>query len=879
MHIHLKEDPDSRPHKVYTARQIPIHMRDKADMLIKELLEAKVIMPEPEPTDWVASAHFVPKHNGKLRLVTDFRGLNKLVKRPIHPFPAAKDIIRQIKPDSKVFAKIDAIHGYFQIRLDEESSKLCTFLLPSGKYRYLSAPMGCSASSDEYCRRTDEAFQGLDWLLKVVDDALIQAPSEEILMERLEIVLKRCREAGIKLSRSKLGWGSKIKFCGYIISDEGVQPDPQKIKGIKDFPTPENVSELRSFLGLANQICNFMSDLAQKTSKMRELLKKKNAFFWSEEHAKEFQQLKDIMCSDMIVHPFDPNLPTFLLTDASRLKGVGFALIQKDSEGRVRLIEANSISLNPAQKNYATIEIEGWAIRWAVEKCKFYLKGIEEATVITDHRPLLGVFNRQLQDVENARLARYREQLIDYNLKLEWAEGKSHMIADALSRAPVQEPEASGVEVLEIRTLMATFPPMQAIFDAAEEDEEYQQLIKAWKNGENISQNKHLAQYAGIWNQVSLQDGLLVVDSNRIIVPQGVRKVLLKTLHLPHVGADRTFENAKRFYFWPDMKNQIKILVDHCETCQKYMPSLQKEEMLSFPTDRPMQEVNLDLFHYSGKTWIIMVDSFSSFPFAKELRGTATEDVWKVLMDWFLDHGFPEKIRNDQGPQFRQKFKDFCAQFDIEWTPSSPYAPWANGAAEAGVKLVKGLIKKCSDNGEDFRLALLEMRNCIRSSGFSRAEAFYGRLLKAALPMLDKPVPDMEAFKAAKAREHEVIKKSYDKRAKNLPKLVIGDQVRIQNPHTKEWDSTGEIVSIEDGEFYRSYGIKSDEKFMQRNRRFLKRLANSNEDTDVSANEEKEEKKGIHSSSENQPAKTLRRSPRLAKINDGVPVLGLNRVG
>ena len=86
-----------------------------------------------------------------MRLCTDYRELNKMVKRPVHPFPFTREILQAIPVTAKYFAKLDAVHGYFQLALDEESSKFTTFLLPQGKFRYTWAPMGLNASSNEWC--------------------------------------------------------------------------------------------------------------------------------------------------------------------------------------------------------------------------------------------------------------------------------------------------------------------------------------------------------------------------------------------------------------------------------------------------------------------------------------------------------------------------------------------------------------------------------------------------------------------------------------------------------------------------------------------------------------------------------------------------------
>ena len=135
----------------------------------------------------------MPKGDGKrVRLVTDYTKLNKFVVRPVHLFPSVPDIIQSIPSSAAYFAKLDATHGYFQLPLDKEASRLTTFILPSGRYRYLRAPMGLSSSSDEWCRHSDRVVEGFPWCRKIVDDILIWAPSLPDLEERLHKVLRRC---------------------------------------------------------------------------------------------------------------------------------------------------------------------------------------------------------------------------------------------------------------------------------------------------------------------------------------------------------------------------------------------------------------------------------------------------------------------------------------------------------------------------------------------------------------------------------------------------------------------------------------------------------------------------------------------------------------
>ena len=189
------------------------------------------------------------KADGKsVRMVTDYTKLNQYVDRPVHPFPSVSDILQSIPASAKHFAKFDAVNGYFQIPLSEEASRLTTFLLPSGRYRYLRTPQGLNASSDEWCRRSDAVIDGLLFARKIVDDILIWASTLEELRERINIIASRCQELNIVLSRKKFCIGSSMPFAGYIVSDAGVRPDPVRVQSLRNFPVPKDTTGVKSFM-------------------------------------------------------------------------------------------------------------------------------------------------------------------------------------------------------------------------------------------------------------------------------------------------------------------------------------------------------------------------------------------------------------------------------------------------------------------------------------------------------------------------------------------------------------------------------------------------------------------------------------------------------
>ena len=220
--------------------------------------------------------------------------------------------------------------------------------------------------------------------------------------------------------------GNELPFAGLIVGAKGVSPDPERTRALSEFPRPKDVTGVRSFLGLANQLSGFVPDFAHMTVALRGLTGKSAAFIWLEDHEREFEKVKKLLTSEMVVTHFDPKLPVIVLTDASRLFGLGYAMGHM-VDGRFRLVTCGSKSLTPTQQRYSTIELECLGVHFAVSKCSFYLKGCESFTVATDHRPLEGVFKKDIFEIPNPRLQRIREKLAEFNMNVKWVPGKSHL--------------------------------------------------------------------------------------------------------------------------------------------------------------------------------------------------------------------------------------------------------------------------------------------------------------------------------------------------------------------------------------------------------------------------------------------------------------------
>lgn len=613
MKIHLHSETEIIPTFTTAVRNVALANRPKFEAEVEFMLKSNIIEPADEPSDWVSPSIIVPKPNGSVRLVVDYTGLNKYVKRPIHPFPSPQELASSIPPSSKWFATFDAVKGYWQVELHKDSRHLTTFLTPLGRFRFCRAPMGLNASGDEYCARGDRALAGIVGVRKIVDDILIYAQTFEELKHRMETVLLRCQDAGITLSKEKVQIGNSVNFAGFIISDKGIAPDPEKVKSISRFPVPCNLTDLRSFLGLANQLGQFVPDLAHASQPLRDLMKKDISFQWLQPQQEAFEKVKEVLTNPdgPILSHFDPCLPTVLLTDASRLKGLGFALLQTNRDGSTRLIQCGSRSLASAESRYAVCELEALAIQWAVLRCRIYLLGIQ-FTIITDHKPLIGIFKRSnLDAVDNPRLQRILQKLAPYTFQIQWTPGKRHEIADALSRFPVFDPDNPKVEepiTLALHRVTDDLA-LNSITKVAESDSEYQALITAVLDGKSAKSLpvSHPAKlFSKQWDNLSFDEtsGLLVLHNNRIVVPKAKRREILYELHRPHQGLRRSKTKAQNLYFWPGINNDIEQTVNSCRTCQESRPSQGPEPLQSFEAIWAFQCVSVDLFNLRGKDYL-----------------------------------------------------------------------------------------------------------------------------------------------------------------------------------------------------------------------------------------------------------------------------------
>ena len=259
---HIVTDQNVPP-IIDACRNVPVPLRDRLKDEIQWMIDKNIIAPVTEPTDWVSSSVVAEKPNGGLRVCLDPRNLNKAIKRHDHKLPITEEIL-SLMSGAKFFTKLDASNAFWQVQLDEESSKLLTFNTPFGRYRYLRMPYGIHSASEICQDSIGNIITDNEGAVNAQDDIIIWGSTEPELESRTKATLQCIRQSGLKLRKEKCQFNmTEITFLGHHISAEGIRPDPRKTEAIVNMPEPTNVKELQRFLRMITYLGKFIPNLSE----------------------------------------------------------------------------------------------------------------------------------------------------------------------------------------------------------------------------------------------------------------------------------------------------------------------------------------------------------------------------------------------------------------------------------------------------------------------------------------------------------------------------------------------------------------------------------------------------------------------------------------
>ncbi|KPJ18498.1 Transposon Ty3-I Gag-Pol polyprotein [Papilio machaon] len=770
------------PYVQSSPRVVPLPLLDKVKEELSRLVSLGVIVPVEEPTMFVSPIVVVPKGENGVRICGDYTQVNKNIIRPIFPIHKVENTLGRLK-GAKLFSKIDATSGFFQIKLCEESRKLTTILTPFGRYMYNRLPMGLNCAPEYFSMKFSNLFHDLEGVVIHVDDILLYSKDRESHIKLLREVLKRLSKEGLTINKEKCKFlVEEVTYLGHVINSKGISVDPKRIESIVEFRVPSNKKELMQFLGLVNYVGRFIPDKSTLLEPLYGLLKQGNAFVWDRCQQQSFEKVKYLISRAPTLCHFDPKSKLIISADSSSY-GLGAVLLQEDDTGKRDVVSYASRTLNQTEKNYAQIEKECLALAWAVNRFRDFIIGIE-ILLETDHKPLLQILHTKPIDDLTPRLLRFRLQLMRYKYQVIYVPGKKLVVADALSRAPLKDTEVEAeLNIKYISSIGWVDSKLKIIKEEQSKCKICSQLkeytVGGWPDQNKIAEE--LLHYYPYRYNFSVQEEFLLFNT-RLVIPTSLQKSILGDIHAGHLGITKCRERAKQSVWWLGLSSQIKVVVENCPQCIQERSNKREPLIVEEVPNRAWQKVGMDLFKNKNMWYLVIIDYFSRYFELFELKDLTENSIIKHCKETFSRFGVPEIVRTDNGTQFKGKFKQFSEVYNFNHVTSSPYFAQSNGCAEAGVKIAKNLLNK----NADMYLALLVYRNTPNETGFSPSELMFNRKMREILPMYpgnlnNKVEIDNNLFRDQRNCNKGKTADNYNKRHRviKLNDLNVGDNVWV----------------------------------------------------------------------------------------------------
>ena len=695
--LELKE-PNCKP---YHAKPYPVprSQEQKLKQEVERLCKYEVLR-EINDSEWASPMFTIPKPDGSLRSLADLRELNKRIKRKPFPLPKIQDML--LKLEGFMFAtSLDLNMGYYHILLSPNSRRLCTIVLPWGKYEYLRLPMGLCNSPDIFQEKMNQLMKGLQFCQAYIDDLLVLSRQGGLdqHLNNLEQVFSRLQEAGLKVNISKSHFcQTELKYLGYIINRQGIKPDMKKVQSILQIERPHNRRSLRKFLGLVNYYRDMWPRRSHFLAPLSSLVSINVRWNWSDECQKAFTQIKSIIAKETLLAYPDFSKPFEIHTDASKVQ-LGAVISQ---EGKP--IAFYTRKLNPAQTRYTTTERELLSIVECFKEFRNILLG-QQIIVYTDHE------NLTYKNHNSDRVMRWRLYIEEYAPDLRYIKGENNVVADALSRLPLMDKDPDKPNIQE-----AYFTFMECFANKTKPNLDHHPLsYKHLQNAQHLDpQIRKILQMDN--TQYYLKDfhgggktWSLVCFKEKIVVPKLLQKHILIWYHttLCHPGINRTEETIGQHLWWPKMREQITAYVKACPSCQRNKRKIKKyghlppKEAESIPWDK----MCIDLIgpykiRRKGKKDLVcrcvtMIDPATGWFEIKEYDDKKSITVANIAeQEWFCRYPWPTQITYDRGSEFIGKDfqKMIKEEYGVTRKPITVQNPQANAIVEQIHQVIGNII-------------------------------------------------------------------------------------------------------------------------------------------------------------------------------------------
>ena len=633
-------------------RRTPLGFQEEEEKHLQNLLDIGII--EPSISEWAAAPVFVRKKDGGVRYCLDYRGLNNVSVKDAYPLPSINECIDTLS-GNVYFSALDLACGYYQIEIDEQDRHKTAFITRYGLFEHRRMAFGLTGAPATFQRAMHLVLKGLTWsiVLAYLDDLVLLGKTVQNHLNNLREVFQRFRQYKLKLKPKKCQlFQTEIKFLGKQVSGDGLSVDPDKTKAVSDWPIPRNVRDVESFLGFVNYHRDHIAKFAEISTPLYELTGPKASFEWQEQHQCAFEQLKQMLiCAPVLSLPKKEG--TFILDCDASDTSIGAELCQIQ-DGEERTICYGSFVLTPAQRRYCTTRKELLSVVRFTRQFRHYLLG-RSILVRTDHNSLTWLMRFKMIE---GQLARWLEELAQYDMVIQHRPGRNHVNADSLSRIPDElqacdcyqagvkleslpcggcrycsrahtqwsrfESDVDDVVPLAIRAIQidpqdATcvnwmgFHSKEEVRKAQLEDPDIGKVL-TWVENDQQPLNHDLwlsgPEVKSMWlcrNLLVIQQGVLYYkregDTSRccLVVPKVMREEVMKYIHdlrtAGHLGQTKSVLRGKEAFFWYKMAKNIVDYVKTCAQCNKNKKPKEwpKAALGRYHAGIPLERIHIDI--------------------------------------------------------------------------------------------------------------------------------------------------------------------------------------------------------------------------------------------------------------------------------------------
>jgi hypothetical protein len=586
-------------------------------------------------------------------------------------------------------------------------------------------------------------FDAVDiFLFYYMDDILIYSKTWTEHLEHITTTLKKLSENNLHVKISKCKFGVKeVNFCGMLVSVEGYSIHDIAKETMRAYPMPKSIKTVQQFLGSVRFFHEFIPDLAQLALPLYDLLKKNVTFHWGDEQQTAFNTIITLITSAPTLYFLDPELPTFIKTDASDFAmggWIGQTKTLENGTAQERIVSYWSQTLKPAERNYPVHERELLGLVSMIQKFQIYLYGIE-FDAFTDHRALEVI---QTQPNLTPRQMRWVEFLQSFLPNIKYITGPTNTFADWLSRRGDYEnlycqccneqfDHRQNYQLKSLNIVSTSFIDLPLLQQEQEDDEFCQTIIKYINSTTTIP-----SKFTGILKKFHIDaDSKILLYQHTcnspaaLVIPQTSLIESLQPLQLlqhfhdniftGHQGIQKTFNLMINYVYWSKMETDIKKFINSCKECQKTKANLHIRDGLLHPLPIPdtrfeviqMDFADMPQDRTGPDHLLVIIDRLTKLvegiPVYKNITALDTAKV--IFEKWFLKgYGLPTAIISDRDKLFTSNtFKEFLNILKITQTLSTARHQQTDGATEIRIRHIKEGLRRCVNYKQDNWVSLL----------------------------------------------------------------------------------------------------------------------------------------------------------------------------